>query len=87
LTDQFDVELVDHALLEELQMTTELIVAANQSDAPLSLTEIDRILGVVPIPPGTQEHAPGDAGPDSDPGPSSSPVGGLRIPRPRGSKE
>jgi len=50
--DQFDFELVDHALLDELEMTTELIIAASQTDAPLSLAEIDRILGVAPASSG-----------------------------------
>lgn len=50
MDDQFDVDLVDHALLEELELTTELIVAASESEPPLSGSEIDRILGVSPPP-------------------------------------
>ena len=46
IDDQFDVDLVDHALLEEVELTAGLIVAASQTEAPLSLAEIDRILGV-----------------------------------------
>ena len=84
LPDQFDVELVDHVLLNELQMTADLMAAANQSEASLSLTEIDRVLGVTGIVPGTQEHAPGDVGSSSDPEPSSSERGQVRVPRPRG---
>lgn len=61
IEDQFDVDLVDHALLEEVELTAELIVAASQSEAPLSLAEIDRILGVklalvVPRPRSADEH-------------------------------
>ena len=46
MDDQFDVDLVDHALLEEVELIAELIVAASESEAPLSRAEIDRILGV-----------------------------------------
>jgi len=44
--DQFDVTLEDVDLLGEVELTTNLIIAASESDAPLSLEEIDRILGV-----------------------------------------
>jgi hypothetical protein len=61
MDDQFDVDLVDHALLEEVELTAELIVAASKSEAPLSRAEIDRILGVtlapvVPRPRLGKEH-------------------------------
>ena len=46
--DPFDVHLEDDELLDEVELTANLIVAANQSDAPMSLAEIDRILGVEP---------------------------------------
>lgn len=85
MPDQFDVELVDHALLEELQLTADLMAAANQSEASLSLTEIDRILGVTGIAPGTEAHAPGEVGGDDDPGPAPSQAGQVHVPRPRGS--
>ena len=51
MDDQYDVDLVDHALLEEVELTAELIVAASVSQAPLSRAEIDRILGVTPTVP------------------------------------
>ena len=86
MPDQFDVDLIDHALLEELQMAADLMAAANQSDAPLSLTEIDRILGVTEIVPRTEEHAPGDVGP-SNAEPSSSQRGQVHVPRPRDSTD
>jgi len=44
--DQFDVTLEDADLLGEVELTTNLIIAASESDEPLSLDEIDRILGV-----------------------------------------
>jgi len=48
--DQFDVTLEDSDLLREVELTTNLIIAASEADDRLSLEEIDRILGVVPRP-------------------------------------
>ena len=48
--DPFDVRLEDAELLIEVELTTNLIVAANESEAHLSVTEIDQILGVIPQP-------------------------------------
>ncbi|GAA4739946.1 hypothetical protein GCM10023350_25450 [Nocardioides endophyticus] len=48
--DQFDVSLEDSDLLGEVELTTNLIIAASESDEHLSVDEIDRILGVVPSP-------------------------------------
>ncbi|WP_109507751.1 hypothetical protein [Nocardioides speluncae] len=47
--DQFDVTLEDSDLLIEVELTTNLIIAASESDGVLSTEEIDRILGVVPV--------------------------------------
>ena len=44
--DQFDVSLEDGDLLGEVELTTNLIIAASESDAHLSAAEIDRILGI-----------------------------------------
>lgn len=44
--DQFDVTLEDSDLLGEVELTTNLIIAASESDEPLSTDEIDQILGV-----------------------------------------
>lgn len=44
--DQFDVSLEDGDLLVEVEMTTNLIIAASTSDGRLPLEEIDRILGI-----------------------------------------
>ena len=49
--DPFDVRLQDDELLDEVELTTNLIVAANQSDARMSSSEIDQILGVRPPKP------------------------------------
>ena len=46
VADPFDVKLEDSDLLNEVELTTNLIIAASASDGPLSLAEIDRILGV-----------------------------------------
>lgn len=49
--DQFDVTLEDAELLREVELTTNLIVAASESDEHLTLDEIDDILGVAPTSP------------------------------------
>jgi hypothetical protein len=46
--DQFDVSLEDADLLREVELTTNLIIAASESEERLSTAEIDQILGVVP---------------------------------------
>jgi hypothetical protein len=46
--DQFDVTLEDADLLGEVELTTNLIIAASEADEHLSTEEIDRILGVRP---------------------------------------
>ena len=48
--DQFDISLEDSDLLGEVELTTNLIIAASESDEHLSVDEIDEILGVVPPP-------------------------------------
>jgi hypothetical protein len=45
--DQFDVSLEDSDLLGEVELTTNLIIAASESEDHLSVAEIDAILGVV----------------------------------------
>jgi hypothetical protein len=44
--DQFDVSLEDGDLLGEVELTTNLIIAASESDVHLSAAEIDKILGI-----------------------------------------
>ena len=48
--DQFDISLEDSDLLGEVELTTNLIIAASESDDHLSVVEIDLILEVVPEP-------------------------------------
>jgi hypothetical protein len=49
--DQFDVTLEDADLLGEVELTTNLIIAATEAEDHLSDEQIDAILGVVPQPP------------------------------------
>lgn len=46
MTEFFDRSLEDTELMREVELTTNLIVAASESEAPLSTEEIDEILGV-----------------------------------------
>ncbi len=46
MADPFDVALEDSDLLVEVELTTNLIIAATAAEGPLPLDEIDRILGV-----------------------------------------
>lgn len=58
MRDQFDVTLEDDDLLGEVELTTTLIIAASESDEHLTTDEIDRLLGVTPVPPGTDPPLP-----------------------------
>jgi hypothetical protein len=49
--DQFDVTLEDADLLGEVELTTNLIIAASEADDHLSAAQIDQILGVAPDQP------------------------------------
>ncbi len=44
--DPLDVQLEDTDLLDEVDLTTTLIAAANQSEGPLPVEEIDKLLGL-----------------------------------------
>ena len=46
VTDQFDVSLEDSELMGEVELTTNLIIAASESEERLTPEEIDQILGV-----------------------------------------
>ena len=48
MSDQFDVSLEDPDLLGEVEMTTNLIIAASEAPGPLDQAQIDAILGVTP---------------------------------------
>jgi hypothetical protein len=49
--DQLNVPLEDAELLAEVELTTNLIIAASEADDHLTIEEIDRILGVHPARP------------------------------------
>ena len=46
MTELQDEVLHDADLLEEIGLTSELMVVASESDGPLSQAEVDRVLGV-----------------------------------------
>jgi hypothetical protein len=46
MDDQLDVPLEDAELLAEVELTTNLIIAASESERPLSQDDIDRLLGL-----------------------------------------
>lgn len=48
MDDQLNVPLEDSELLAEVELTTNLIIAASESEATLSPDDIDRLLGVEP---------------------------------------
>jgi hypothetical protein len=46
MDDQLNVPLEDAELLAEVELTTNLIIAASESDATLPQDEVDRLLGL-----------------------------------------
>jgi len=46
MDDQLNVPLEDVELLAEVELTTNLIIAASEADRVLTEAEVDRILGV-----------------------------------------
>ena len=49
-SDQFDVNLQDEDLLEEVELIATVMVAATRNDDHLTQAQIDDILGVIPEP-------------------------------------
>ena len=47
MDDQLNVPLEDAELLAEVELTTNLIIAASESDTPMSQDEVDRLLGLL----------------------------------------
>ena len=47
MDDQLNVPLEDAELLAEVELTTNLIIAASESDATLPQDEVDRLLGLL----------------------------------------
>jgi hypothetical protein len=48
--DQLNVPLEDSELLAEVELTTNLIIAASESDSPLDQEQIDNLLGLSRVP-------------------------------------
>ena len=46
MDDQLNVPLEDAELLAEVELTTNLIIAASESDSSLPQDEVDRLLGL-----------------------------------------
>lgn len=46
MDDKLNVPLEDAELLAEVELTTNLIIAASESDARLTQEQVDRLLGV-----------------------------------------
>jgi hypothetical protein len=46
MDDQLNVPLEDAELLAEVELTTNLIIAASEADTTMSQAEVDRLLGV-----------------------------------------
>jgi hypothetical protein len=53
MDDQLNVPLEDAELLAEVELTTNLIIAASESEATLTQEQVDHLLGIDsrPIPP------------------------------------
>jgi hypothetical protein len=51
VNDQLDVTVHDSEVLAEIEMMTRLIIATSESDAPLSQSRIDELLGLPPTIP------------------------------------
>ncbi len=47
MDDQLNVPLEDAELLAEVELTTNLIIAASESDKPLTEAELDRLRGLL----------------------------------------
>lgn len=60
--DKLNVPLEDAELLAEVELTTNLIIAASESEATLSQEQVDKLLGLgEPVPPRpvpTQQRRP-----------------------------
>lgn len=54
MNDSLDVPLVDLDLLDELELTTNLSIAATDSSGPLPGHQVDRILGLTPRVPSSE---------------------------------
>ena len=51
MDDKLDVPLEDAELLAEVELTTNLIIAASEAEAPLTQAKVDQLLGIRPEEP------------------------------------
>ena len=51
MRDQFDVDLEDHDLLSEVELSISLMIAGTAAAEHLSREEVDALLGVTPVRP------------------------------------
>ena len=58
MDDQLNVPLEDAELLAEVELTTNLIIAASEADAALPQAEVDRLLGLEAIEPRAAGRSP-----------------------------
>ena len=59
MDDQLNVPLEDAELLAEVELTTNLIIAASETDTALSQDEVDRLLGLATPPTIPEQGLPG----------------------------
>ncbi|MCF2526845.1 hypothetical protein [Yinghuangia soli] len=57
MTPFSDVRLHDLVAFDEIELYGELIIAASQSDGPLTPAEIDAVLGIGTVHPGGRSSA------------------------------
>ena len=91
---QQDPSLHDEQLEDEIELVSELVLAASQTEGRLSEQAIDEVLGVdapaAPVAPAVPEAPPGGdttaetAGPTAVPGADEAVGPGARAPRARG---
>ena len=58
IRDQLDVSLEDVDLLDEVELTTNLIIAASQSPGPIPASDVDQLLGVETQPTSRTPRVP-----------------------------
>jgi hypothetical protein len=51
VNDQLDITVHDSEVLDEIEIMTRLIIATSDTDAPLSQSRIDELLGLIPTVP------------------------------------
>ena len=61
MDDQLNVPLEDAELLAEVELTTNLIIAASEHEAPFTQDEVDQLLGLSPQAPTIPEQGSGPA--------------------------